>query len=147
MESHMLGYSPHAAFREAGKWQYIGCPIAKFGEEPHQGFRNLIRPDHQSAHCASQSILGNHPLTRLDVAEMEVFACLLDQIPAFDHDCIEHGVGGRLDIDRDDTIRSNQGKLPLRVRLVGLDAIGQSDSDEFGVVSISAEFRDCILCK
>lgn len=143
----MLGYSPHPAFREPGKRQYIGRSIAKFGEEPHQGFRSLIRPDDEAAGRASYSILRDHPLTRLDVAEMEVFARGLGQIPAFDHDCIQHDIRGRLDIDRDDTIRPDHCKGLLCVRLVGLDPVGQSDSKEFGIVSISAELCDCLLCK
>jgi hypothetical protein len=125
---------------EPGKRQYIGRSIAKFGKKPHQGFRSLIRSDDKTAGRASQRVLCDHPLTRLDVAEMEVFACRLNQIPAFDHDCIEHGVGGRLDIDRGDTIRPDYGKGLLCVRLVGLDPVRQSHSDEFRVVSISAEF-------
>lgn len=136
----MLGDGSHLTRRQTRKRQYVGRAVPKFGEEPHEGLCSLIRSDDQTTSCAGQSILRDHPLTRLDVTEMKLSPGWLDQIPAFNHDCIEHRVGGWLDVDCDDPIRSDYRESPLCVRFVSLDAIGQSDSDEFGIVSISAEF-------
>ena len=138
----MLGYGPHPSFGQAGERQYVGRTVAEFGEEPHESFSRLIGSDHQSSGRPGQRVLRDHSLARFDVAQMKVFASLLDQILSLHKDRVEHGVCGWLDIHGDDTVRADDSEGLLRVCLVGLDTIGQSDCNELGIVSIGSKVRN-----
>ena len=60
------------ALVESEEGKDIRCPISKFGEEASDIFSCMVGSDDSTSMLGCDSILGNHALSGLDIALVEV---------------------------------------------------------------------------
>ena len=102
----------------------------------------MVGADDQAAPCPRDRVLRDHPLSRLDVAEDEIFLRSMLERVSRRLQARQHGIGRRLDVHGKDLVRLDERQGPLRILLVGLQSIGQAHRDEPGGCSLGASFCD-----
>ncbi|MNX97227.1 hypothetical protein D3C86_1295830 [compost metagenome] len=98
----------------------------------------MVSTDDQTAGSTSQGILGDHTLTSLDVALVEV---------RYTAERFDHCVGCRLDVDGHNAVGLDRFERKLSFCLVALFAVWKTNRDEFCIVAISTKSIDRPLCE
>lgn len=129
----------HAPFVQSRQRCDVGSPIAELGEETHQSLRGVIGAHDQTAMRARNGILGDHALTRFDIAQQEILLRRISKRHLASQHRIHHGIAGRFDINGNRLVSRDDLERGLGVVLVVLFAIGQAHGDKHGIVAARAQ--------
>ena len=118
------------ALVEAEEGKDICCPIAKLGEEASDIFSCMVSSDDGTGMLGCDGVLGNHALSGLDIALVEVGHqdTGFFQLRNLPFDC-------GLDVDSEADVRLDKVKGSLGIGFIRLNTIGQADSDEL-IISV-----------
>ena len=124
------------AFVEAEEGEDIRCPIPKLGEEASDVFSCMVGSDDSSSMLGCDGVLGNHALSGLDIALVEVGH---QDTGFFQLSNLAFNCG--LDVDSEADVRLDKVKGSLGIGFIRLNAIRQTNSDELiiSVPSICSE--------
>ena len=121
------------AFVQAGERDEVGCAVTEFSEKARDVLRCVVGANDEQAEFARDRVLGDHAHARFDIALVEVAELLLvETVRDFARERRRCG----LDIDGDALVRLDEVERELRVVLVRLDAVGETDRDERGLAPL-----------
>ena len=118
------------ALVEAEEGKDIRCPISKLGEEASDIFSCMVGSDDSTGMLGCDGILGNHALSGLDIALVEVG---YDDTSFFQFGYLAFDCG--LDVDSQADVRLDKIKGSLGIGFVRLNPIRKTDSDKL-IISV-----------
>lgn len=118
--------------REPGEGCQVDGAVAVLREEPGHGLGGVIRAEHEQSPFARDRVLRDHADAGLHVALVEVG----DGVGQFERELVRDARRRLLDVERHALIGLDEVERELRVGLVLLHAVRESDGDEHGLAPV-----------
>ena len=114
------------AFVESGERRQVGSPIAVLRVKAGHIFSRMVRTDDERAERGGDVVLNFHPLACFRVPFMEVTELKSGRLC----ERFSRSVDGRLHVDRERLVRTDEFEGALRIRFVMLFPIWKTDGVE-----------------